>query len=199
MATKATPAAIGLRVKTGRATAVLLAGTVRAPRVIEKRAVVLADPDVPESGAPYHAAMERGEGEDSEIVRRGCEAAHEAGLLALRRLIDDLRNGDFDPRGVGLVISSDSEPATLGSQHVRAHAYEGQLFREVLEAGAAACGLPCIVLVERDAYDRAARALERTAAELKQAVVDLGASVAKPWAAEQKAAALAAWVALRSR
>jgi hypothetical protein len=197
--TRAVQAAIGLRVKTGRATAVLLAGPLRAPRVIERRAVELWDPKVPASRQPYHAGLELDGGESSSVVQEACAAARAVAARVLRQLVDDLRRGDCDPRGVGLVVSSDSEPASLTSPHMRAHAFEGRLFREVLEAGAASCGLPCLVLVEREAYERAAPALKQSAGDLKRAVTALGAAVPKPWAAEEKTATLAAWVALISR
>jgi hypothetical protein len=96
-------------------------------------------------------------------------------------------------------VSSDPDLSQLKSAHVRAHALEGVLFREILEAGAAACGLPCLVLIENGAYERAAPVLERRPEDLKRAVAALGASVPKPWAAEEKTATLAAWLALARR
>jgi hypothetical protein len=199
MTAKPIVASIGLRVKTGRATAVLLAGPLRAPRVLEKRAVELWDPAVPASRQPYHLGLELPEGENAPAVVEACAAARAVAAGVVRRLIDDLRRADHDPRGVGLVVSSDSDGETLTNPHVRAHALEGRLFREILEAGVAASGLPCLVLVEREAYDRAAPALKQSAADLKRAVAALGAGLPRPWAAEEKTAALAAWVALLSR
>jgi hypothetical protein len=195
--TRALPAAIGLRVKTARATAVLLVGPMKSPRVLARHAVELWDPRVPASRQPYHAGLELPDGENAAIVRTARDAARGIALRAMRELTDEVRRAEHDLRGVGLVVSSDSEPQTLKNPHVRAHAFEGLLFREILEAAAAACGLPCLVLLEKGAYERAAPALHRPVADLRRAVVALGADVAKPWAAEEKMASLAAWVALR--
>lgn len=51
-------AAIGFRVKTGRAIAVLLVGPIEAPRVLDRRTVELCAATVPWSRQPYHAALE---------------------------------------------------------------------------------------------------------------------------------------------
>ena len=50
-------AAVGFRVKSGWATAVLLAGPAAAPRVVDRRVIELSDPAVPTSRQPYHAVM----------------------------------------------------------------------------------------------------------------------------------------------
>lgn len=195
--TRRLPATIGLRVKTGRATAVLLSGPLKSPRVLARHAVDLSDPRVPASRQPYHAGLELPEGENAPIVRTACDAARAVALRVMRELSDEVRRAECELHGVGLVVSSDSDAQALKNAHVRAHALEGLLFREILEAAAAACGLPCLVLLEKGAYERAAPALQRPVADLRRAVTALGAEVPKPWAAEEKMASLAAWVALR--
>lgn len=190
------PAAIGFRVKTGRATAVVLAGPTAAPRVLTRRAVDMTDPDVPESGQPYHAELELPAEEGAAVVRRATQAVRSVALRAVRALVKELRDGGHDLRGIGLVVGSDTDPTKLNNAHVRAHALEGRLFREVLEAGAQACALPCLVLVERDAYARAATPLRRSADDVKRIVAALGAALPGPWRAEEKMAAVAAWLAL---
>jgi len=191
-------AGIGLRVKTGRATAVVLQGSAKAPKLVEVLALDLTDARVPASRQPYHAGLELPEGENAPMVRQACDAVHEASAQALRALLDRVRDLRLEPRGVALVVTSDSEPERMRSAHVRAHALEGRLFRDALEAAAAQCGLGCIALIERESCERAAPLLGLSPAELRRVVVGLGAG-RRPWAAEEKAAALAAWVALARR
>jgi len=198
-ASKSSVAAIGFRVKTGRAAAVLLTGTVKAPRVLVSRAVELWDPKVPASRQPFHAGLEHRKGDDAPIVKRACDAARAVARRVVGDLADEVRRAGHEPRAIGLVVSSDTDPTSLRNPHVRAHAAEGLLFREALEEGAAALGLPCLALIEREAYQRAAPALGKTAAQLKLDVASLGKEVIGPWRAEEKTAALAAWVALTRR
>ncbi len=185
--------------KTARATAVVVAGTAASPHVLEHRSLELWDPDVPDSRQPYHAGLGLSAEAGEPIVRRACDAARAVAITALRELVAHVRAGGHEPRGIGLVVGSETDPAKIANPHVRAHASEGRLFREVLEAGAEACDLPSFVLVERDAYDAAATALHRRADALQRAATELGRGHPGPWRAEEKTAAIAAWLALARR
>jgi hypothetical protein len=132
-------------------------------------------------------------------VQRACDAARAVALAAVEQLVAGVRAAGCEPRGVGLVVGSDGDPTKIANPHVRAHASEGRLFREILEAGAAGCELPCLVLVEQGAYEEAAKALRRNPDSLQRAVAELGRGQPGPWRAEEKTAALAAWVALARR
>lgn len=189
-------AALGFKVRTAWAKSVAVAGAVGERRVLDRRRVELADPAVPESRAPYHAALELSGREAERVVRRASDAAMAVGVKAVLALAEELRAQGHELAGIGLVVGSDRDPAKLGNPHVRAHASEGRLFRQVLEAGADACGVPCLVVVERDLYDFAAETLGSPADELRRELVELGRAVGRPWRAEDKAAALAAWLAL---
>jgi hypothetical protein len=190
-------AAIGLRVKTARAVAVLLAGPLAEPRLVARRELPLADPALPETRFPYHAALELPEGEGAAVVARARRAIEKIATAAVAGLAAELRGAKLRPLGVGLAVSSDADPARLANPHVRAHAAEGRLFREVLELGARGAGLPSLLLLEREALSRACAALHRPEASLRSALAELGRTAGPPWRADEKAACLAAWVALR--
>ena len=189
-------AAIGFRVHTGWATAVLVSGTRVSPRVVDRRRVELFDPAVPDSRAPYHGALGLPEAEGGVRVRRACDAARAVAVRVVREIVEKLRADGCRVVGVGLVVGSIRDPAKLGNPHVRAHAAEGQLYREVLEAGAEACGASARTFVERDLYTQASKALGRSAPEVKQIAASLGESLGPPWRAEEKTAAVAAWALL---
>lgn len=190
------PGAIGFRVKTGRAVAVLLAGPLSSPRVLARREVHLCDMSDPDARQPNHAAMDMSEKDGALFVRRAKEASKRIGIKAMGDLSDELREHGYDLRAVGLVVGSVADPEKIGNDHVRAHALEGRLYRQALEAGAAACGVPCRILLEREAFEKAAAALGRTEGDLKQVVTALGKAVGRPWTSEEKFATLAAWLAL---
>src|SRR5438046_9127290 len=54
---KAETVALGFRIKSGWAAAVLLRGPVRSPRLCDSRVIDLSDMRFPETRQPYHAAM----------------------------------------------------------------------------------------------------------------------------------------------
>src|SRR2546421_12128826 len=63
-------AAVGFRVKSGWAAAVLLVGPARAPRVADRRVIELSDPAVPTSRQPYHAVMDAAPARGAKLERR---------------------------------------------------------------------------------------------------------------------------------
>jgi post-segregation antitoxin (ccd killing protein) len=74
---------------------------------------------------------------------------------------------------------------------------EGQLFRTALEDELREQNLPYKVFVEKDAFSAASALLQVSAAKAKSVIASLGDSQEGAWRAEEKLAALAAWVALR--
>jgi len=189
-------AALGLRVKTARATAVFVTGTRRKPTVLSRREITLFDPAVPHSGQPYHVALELGEERAAPLVARAVEAVQAAGRRELRSLVESLAGSGHDLRGIGLVVGSLGDPAKLGNPHVRAHAPEGRLYWQVLDAAARELGLVCAVVTEKEIYAKASESLGVKPDALRAAAAELGREVGRPWGAEEKTAALAAWVGL---
>jgi hypothetical protein len=183
--------AIGFRVKSGFAVAVVLDGSRQSPAAIARRVVELSDPDVAETRQPYHHGFYNTEEDPRELARRvrivkRCAARAVDALLA-----------DTGARRATLIVGSVIDPSTVGNQHIRAHAHEGRLFRTVLEQALASHGVECDVIVEQHLARRAAADLGRTAAALARTVTAFGKSLGPPWRADEKAAATAAWLALR--
>ena len=175
----------------------LVIGPARAPRVVDRRAIALSDDRVPTSRQPYHAVMEAAPGRAARLERTLRGLVERVTKRSLRALLGEYRRQGRHVRGVALVVGSVIDPATIGNDHIRAHALEGQLFRTALERAAHAARVPCATLVERALYQTAAARLKRSPTALKRAVTALGDALAGPWRADEKAATLAAWLALR--
>jgi hypothetical protein len=99
-------------------------------------------------------------------------------------------------RCAGVVVGSLVDPESIANDHIRIHALEGQLFRGVVEDAAGRNGLLCSIWRERDLYEVAAEVLKRPERALRESLTALGRGVEGSWRAEQKAAALAAWLVL---
>ena len=193
-------AGLGLRVHTGWATVVVLRaapGTQDPPEVADRRRIELSDPRVPESKAPYHEGLDKKGARAEAAVRRGCDSARASTRAAVRALIEELRAAGLAPAAMGLVVGSDGDPSKIANPHVRAHASEGRLYREALEQAAEECGLAALILVEKELWGQAELALGPGEAGLKRTVTEMGAAVGRPWRAEEKAATVAAWLAMR--
>jgi hypothetical protein len=152
--------------------------------------------DDPDARQPYHVVTEQDERRGMKLVRRTTQMARTSALAAVRRLVDEAEGNGWIVGAMGIVVGSNVNPATIPHPHIRAHAMEGRLYRDAVEASASASGLRPRVLVERDAYGAAAATLGRTVGNVKSATAALGRPPGGPWSAQEKLAALAAWVAL---
>jgi hypothetical protein len=193
----AVPTALGFRVKSGRAIAVLLAVRDVFPCVLDHREIDLCDPAVAESRQPYHAGMGQLE-TDLATLKRRRQVVTRAAERSIRMLVKEYRGVGYEPRCAGLVVGSLINPETISNPHIRAHALEGQLFRTVLEDWLRACEITSTVFLERDLYGSAAKVLQRSESELKRILARPGKQVAPPWRSDEKGAALAAWMVLRA-
>jgi hypothetical protein len=193
---KAQPAAVGFRVKSGWAMAVLLAGPPTAPSLLRCQSVLLSDPKVPRSKQPYHAALELPEKEAAIVVQKLRKLVGAAAMQSVADLLQKAGEAGYTVCGAALVVGSLIEPASLHNEHIRAHGLEGQLFRTALEDALGLQGVPCAVLLEKSAYATAATALHKSTAQAKRIASNLGDSHDSAWRAEEKLAALAAWMSL---
>jgi hypothetical protein len=195
---KPIPAALGFRVKSGWAMAVLLAGPANAPKLVKCQAVLLSDPKIPQSKQPHHAALELPEKVGKPLTRKLRKVVANAAKKSLEELLKRASTEGYEVGGAGLVVGSLVDPATLHNEHIRAHGLEGQLFRTVLEDALGEQEIPCDVPLEKTAYITASSALRKSPEEAKRMIAGLGELHEGSWRAEEKLAALAAWMALRA-
>ncbi len=190
-------ATIGLRAKTGRAIAVVIGGSRTAPLVLSKTEIKLTDPKIPETFQPYHEVMDLPWEQSQRAVRTFIRPIEVVARKALAKMIRDLQAEGLRVKGVCVVGSKDRNLTRIGNYHIRAHAAEGILFRRVLELAAEAHGLPTRTFPDRELEKAATSELKLSPAAIKQALSILGRSLDPPWRADEKSAALAAWLTLK--
>ena len=196
-----TNAALGLRAHSGWAALVAVAGTPRAPMVIDRRRIELADSSIAGSKQPYHVAEGLKLAKASDLVDRCAEAARHLAAEAFRAAIADLRTKGHDVVACGLLLASGRPLPALESilaSHALIHTADGELFRDALVRAAGRFRLPVIRVREKELHARAGKDLEMPAAQLQGRVAELGRGIGPPWTEDQKLAALIAWLALVS-
>lgn len=154
----------------------VVAGTVRAPVVLDRRRVELVDSSMPRQ--PYHAVAEHGS--PTNVIDVVTDAARQAAVEGLRSM----------PRVdvVGLVGTERRLPASLEqilASHALLHAAEGQLFERAVIEAANDAGLSVHVVEPRSI-------------KISEAVEALRRSVGAPWQKDHKWATTAALAALAS-
>ena len=185
--------AIGFRVKTGRATAIVMAGPASTPRVLSRRSLQLWDPVIPESHQPFHAELELPPAESARVVPQALKAVERVALSALRELVDEIQPALGSILGIALVAVRIVFAAESACGKSSANRFGGPRGR------ARACEVPALTLVESEVFTSAAAKLGKSPDAIKLAVTELGRAVGKPWSAEEKAAAAAAWIVLADR
>jgi hypothetical protein len=191
-------AALGFRVKSGWAMAVLIAGPVSAPQVIDRRRVELADTSVPGSVQPFHAGLDLPKAAGAKVVARLVRVVEQYSERAISELLK--RYGETHRViAAGLAVGSTADPATIANDHIRAHAEEGRLFRVVIENVLKKARLRSSVIPEKELTSKAVKALGIPEQRLKAELIKMGKTVDGPWRSEEKAATLVAWLALNDR
>jgi hypothetical protein len=193
-------AAIGFTVKSGWAAAVMIAESREGLRVLDSRRVELCDPDVEEARQPYHDGFATMRKPGAKLTRL-LASVRQFGQRSILQFLKETRTlADAGAlSGAGVIVGSLIDPSTIGNEHIRIHAMEGKLFREVILDAAEQHGLRCAVWRERDLMASAQTALHLSDASIKKTLAQCGAAcaVCKPWRTEQKRAALAAWLVIR--
>jgi hypothetical protein len=189
-------AALGFRIKSGWATAVLLEEGRGSVHVVDRRQVELCDPARPELRQPYHADFGV-ESTDDETVTERVRAIERDSDRSLSVLLDVYRKAGRMVCGAALVVGSDIDPDRIANQHIRAHAREGRLFRRVVEEALRREGLKCSIWVERELYAAAAQQLGRSEEQVRREASGLGRAIAGGgWRSDDKVSAVAAWLTL---
>jgi hypothetical protein len=182
-------------VKSGWTVSVLIDGSVRSPHLCKSDLINLSDPRSPETRQPYHAAMGKLETNAATLKRR-VQSVRRATERSIADLIQRWTDDGWAIHRAALVVGSVIDPESIANPHIRAHALEGRLFRTVLQDALQSRGIQCAIFAEQDVYPRASNLLGQSPVQIRGAIAELGHSVNGPWRADQKVAALAAWMSL---
>ncbi len=120
-------------------------------------------------------------------------------LTSLRGLQKDLGEADCKIVGAALLLASGRALPKLEqilASHALIHTADGELFRDSLRAGCAACDLPLEGIREKELFAAASKTLGVQPAVLQRGVAALGKALGPPWTQDEKFAALGAWLTL---
>ena len=193
------PAVIGLRSHSGWAAAVTVGGPALSPVVFDRRRLETADPKIPGSKQPFHAAEGLPLPKADALIDRCMTSSRELARKALDAIVDDLAPEGHVVGGVAILLASGRplpDRERILSSHALIHAAEGELFRDVLRRAAEGRGLAVSGIVERDVGGLLEEALGLSTAQWRGALAAMGKSVGSPWRQDEKLAATAAWIAL---
>src|ERR1035437_5126042 len=125
--------ALGFRAHSGWAAMVAVAGMIDTLRVLKRRRIVIADPEIPGSKQPYHAAAELPFPEAEALVRRTIESSRALAREAMAATVAALRSQGHEVAGCGVVLGSGKAlPGLEGilASHALIHTAEGEMDRK---------------------------------------------------------------------
>jgi hypothetical protein len=189
---------MGFRSHSGWAALVVVTGPLRAPTAAARTRIELADPAIPGSKQPYHAAEKLPFNQAEKLVTRCVAASRSLARQALQTAIAGARQ-DGHVVGCGILLASGRPLPTLAdilASHALIHTAEGELFRTVIVEAARELKLPIIGIKEKELISRASRELRMSVDELQSCLTDMGSTLGPPWRQDQKYAALIGWLAL---
>src|SRR5262249_46326279 len=140
--------AIGLRIKSGFAIAAIVGKSGDGLAIEAVRTVALSTEDLPQSRFPYHPTIELPARQGTALSDKAVKEVRRTAEREMRKILQEYAG----IKRAGVVVGSVIDPDSLGNPHVRVHALEGKLFREVVAEALMQHGIDCGVLVERAAY-----------------------------------------------
>lgn len=198
-AKKAARAALGFRAHSGWAALIAVAGSLRAPIVLERRRVELVEHPTWAAKQPFHAAEKLPLKEAQKIITRSKDEARRLAHRALREALDELGVKGHRVACCGILLGSGRPLTTLETtlaSHALIHTAEGEHFREALLHASAKCGLCVTGVKEKELFSRCASAFRISENDLHGRIAAIGKQIGPPWSQDEKFAALAAWLAL---
>jgi hypothetical protein len=190
---------MGVATHSGWAAVVVLGEARKDPTVLARSRIPLIEAGFPESKQPYHAVESLGIEEAAQRLDRYLAQAEGMAHRALGQLNQDLGRQGYGLSSIGVLESAGRKGASLNSilaSHALIHAADGDHFRNAVAAAAARMGLSVYRVPARDLESRAQARLRQPLSHLRSVVGGMRAQIGPPWGADQKNAALLAWLLL---
>jgi hypothetical protein len=190
-------AALGISPHTGWAAVVAVSGSRLAPTVVAKHRIDMATTF--EKGAVYHAGQALPLIRAEALIRTSEQTFTSLARDSLAGLAAELRGRGLEPIASAILAGGDRPLPPLEKilrSHALVHAAEGDLYRRVLALASEACAIPAALVSARDLRRRVAGASGLPEDRVDALLAELGKASGKPWARDQREAALAGWLAL---
>lgn len=192
-------AALGCAAHSGWAAVVAVGEVDGRLRVLARERILMADPGDQKAKQPYHTVEDLPIGEAAERLAAYAATAEAMARQAIQAILADLSKDGHRSIGLGILESAGRKGSSLASilaSHAMIHSADGDHFRVAIAGAGSGCGLPATRVPARDLEAAAAEAIGRPIETLRATVKEIGRDVGPPWGADQKAAALLAWLVL---
>jgi hypothetical protein len=195
------PAALGFRVHSGWTSLIAVSLEKSQPIILLRQRPHLVATFSYAYRQPYHTAEKMTLDEAKIFLKDQSKEARILALAAIRSAQTEVAQQGFELTKAALLQASGRPlpelPKILAS-HSIIHTADGEFFREALLHACKSADLDVTVIKERELLATASATLRRKPDILTKFLTSLGKPLGSPWTADEKFAALAAWLALRN-
>jgi hypothetical protein len=194
--------AFGLKAHSGWAALVVLGKRSGELQVVDRCRMELVEKrEASWAKQPYHAAKRLNAGDARALVGGAVETTRRIAIREMRTAVTRAREAGYQVAACAVLVVNPIPDWTVDeilAVHFRMHKAEGALFRDAVALAARACSLKLLEIPEKQLDEHAERALSTSVNSVRKTIASLGKSVGPPWGKDQKDAALAAMIALRT-
>lgn len=194
-----TPVALGIRMHSGWGALLAVSGDAAMIEVINRRRIVVADPNIAGASQPYHFAAEMELPEAKKYLSSCAKASEHLALAAIGALVRELHNREYRVVGSAVLSASGRLLPTLPgilAAHPLIHTAEGEFFRAMFWRACQHLDIPVTGIRERDLDECAHAVFGTVTTQVWRRISGLKSSLGSPWTEDQKKASLAASIVL---
>jgi hypothetical protein len=189
------PAALGVAMHSGWGVLVAVSRDAHSIELLDRRRIVVADPDVPGAIQPYHfAAQLEPPLQERHLAHRAASSSRLA-AQAIAEVVKELEGRHYGVAGLAILLASGRALPPLAkilAAHPLIHTAEGEFFRDAVHSACEGLQIPVSKIRVRELDARAKVAFKNKAGHVQSSIANLGKSVGPPWTSDHKTASLAA-------
>jgi hypothetical protein len=163
--------------------------------LLDRRRVVVADPEVHGAIQPYHFAAQLEPPEQKKHLAHCAASSSRLAATAIAEVIKELDSRHYGVVGAAILLASGRALPPLAkilAAHPLIHTAEGEFFRHAVHSACEVLQIPVTTIRVRELDARAKVAFANKAGQVQSSIARLGKSVGPPWTSDHKTAALAA-------
>ncbi len=192
-------AALGFHMHSGWGVLVAVSGDAHSVELLDRRRIVVADPEVRGAIQPYHFAAQLESSQQEKHLAHCAASSSRLAAEAIAEVVKELNGRHYRVVGAAILLASGRAlpPLTkILAAHPLIHTAEGEFFRQSACSACEGLRIPVTTIPVRELEARAKVAFANRAVRVQLGIANLGRSVGPPWTSDHKTAALAAALTL---
>jgi hypothetical protein len=188
-------AAFGVHMHSGWGVLVAVSRDAHSVELLDRRRIVVADPDVPGAIQPYHFAVQLEHPKQEKHFARCSASSSRLAAKAIAEAVKELDGRHYGVVGAAILLASGRALPPLAkilAAHPLIHTAEGEFFRYAVHSACEDLQIPVTTIRVRELDAWAKAAFGNRAGQVQSSIASLGRSVGPPWTSDHKTAALAA-------